>query len=90
MRAEISAPGAALDSVLARIILARSTRDREDRVAHAVRGLREREGVVHGHSAGAGVAALPGEPQVRDNSGGHRAGDSHRITQKTTPGELVR
>ena len=58
-------------------------------VAHAVHGLRERERVVHGRSAGAGVAALPGERLIRDDASSHRADDGHRIAQKTTPCELV-
>ena len=58
-------------------------------VAHAVHGPRERERVVHGRSAGAGVAALAGERRMRDNAGCHRADDGHRIAQKTTPGKLA-
>ena len=58
-------------------------------VAHAVHCARERERVVHGRSAGVGVAALAGERRMRDNAGRHRTDDGHGIAQKTTPCELV-
>jgi len=58
-------------------------------VAHAVHGARQRERVVRGRSVWAGVTALPGERLMRDNAGCHRSDDGHRITQKTTPGELA-
>jgi len=58
-------------------------------VAHAVHGLRERERVVDGRSAGAGIAALSGKRRIWDNAGGHRTHDGHGIAQKTTPCELV-
>ena len=50
-------------------------------VAHAVHGLRQRERVVHGRSAGGGVAALPGRRSMRDNAGCHRTDDGHGIDE---------
>ena len=55
-------------------------------VAHAVHGPRQRERVVHGRSAGIGVAALAGERRMRNSTSRHRADDGHGIAQTDDAG----